>query len=699
MQRDIRQTPPFIEAQHLYQDIWPAHSQRIVEAQQLNTSPDGRSAVFSGTCGNGVGRPAAQRIFHIDLQSGFLSALTPNSCPEKRPMHSPCGKHIAFLSDRDGGGNFQLTLLNLSKNLISKAPAVAGWVEELSWSPDGGSILLTVAGHGADQGSGQGAVPSKQYNEQQPECVPEVSAGDEDYRWRHLWVYDIATRKLRKIPTQDINVWEAVWCGNNNIAAITSDQPGEEAWYSATLKHIHPRTGKAQNLFTPSDQIAYLCATPSGQSLALVSAISSDRGVVAGDLITIDINTQTARQVSSNHVDITSVEWLSETRLLSAGQRGFDTVILDHRLTDRSNSESVRELWQSSEISGAGHYIKVCSLRAGDCLFIAEGFKRAPEIGRISSGLYHPVKSFDQGYQQQAEAIHKVEQITWQAADGLDIQGWLLLPKGSAPHPLVMDMHGGPVWQWQPHWLGRRLHILMLLRHGYAVFMPNPRGSAGRGQDYCRKVLGDLGGADSQDCLSGLDYLVDQGLADPSKIGLIGHSYGGYLGAWLISQDQRFASAVISAPMINYVSQHLLSNISHYVELFLQDHYKNLDGKYLQRSPITYAHQVTTPTLSLCGALDRCTPAAEATQFHNALLENGVKTVLVNYPLEGHGIKGIPAMLDYSARIYTWLAEHMPAVGSYQKLTAAPEQAAKRFDQRQAIRTSKALDEPKAVVD
>ena len=230
MQRDIRQTPYFIEAQCLYQDIWPANSQRIVEAQHLNTSPDGRSALFTGICGNAPGRPNAQCIFHIDLQSSYLSALTPNSCPEKRPLYSPCGKHIAFLSDRDGGDNFQLSLLNISNSLISQPPAVAGWVEELSWSPDSCSILLTVAGHGADKGSGQGAVPSQQYSEQHPEWMPDVSAGDEGYRWRHLWIYELASKKLRRVPTQDINVWEAVWCGNRGIAAITSDQPGEEAW-------------------------------------------------------------------------------------------------------------------------------------------------------------------------------------------------------------------------------------------------------------------------------------------------------------------------------------------------------------------------------------------------------------------------------------------------------------------------------------
>lgn len=172
MQRDIRQTPPFIEAQRLYQDIWPANSQRIVEAQQLNTSPDGRSALFTGICSNQAGQSAAQRIFHIDLQTSYISALTGNSCPERRPVYSPCGQHIAFLSDRDGGDNFQLSLLHISNSLITKPPAVAGWIEELCWSPDGGSILMTVAGHGADKGSGQGAVPSQQYSEKHSDWMP-----------------------------------------------------------------------------------------------------------------------------------------------------------------------------------------------------------------------------------------------------------------------------------------------------------------------------------------------------------------------------------------------------------------------------------------------------------------------------------------------------------------------------------------------
>jgi dipeptidyl aminopeptidase/acylaminoacyl peptidase len=112
--------------------------------------------------------------------------------------------------------------------------------------------------------------------------------------------------------------------------------------------------------------------------------------------------------------------------------------------------------------------------------------------------------------------------------------------------------------------------------------------------------------------------------------------------------------------MINYISQHLLSNISHFVALFLDDHYSNPEGKYLQRSPVMHAHQVTTPTLNVCGNLDRCTPAAEAIQFHNALLENKVASVLVNYPQEGHGIRGIAERIDHSARIVSWIKQYIP---------------------------------------
>jgi dipeptidyl aminopeptidase/acylaminoacyl peptidase len=135
--------------------------------------------------------------------------------------------------------------------------------------------------------------------------------------------------------------------------------------------------------------------------------------------------------------------------------------------------------------------------------------------------------------------------------------------------------------------------------------------------------------------------------------------------SWLITQDSRFAAAVPVAPTTNQVSQHLISNIPHFVALFLADTYNNPGGKYFSRSPIMHAHKVKTPTLNICGALDRCTPPEEAVQFHNALLENGVESVLVMYPEEGHGVRQFPAVMDYTARVVGWFEQHLSRGGEH----------------------------------
>lgn len=141
----------------------------------------------------------------------------------------------------------------------------------------------------------------------------------------------------------------------------------------------------------------------------------------------------------------------------------------------------------------------------------------------------------------------------------------------------------------------------------------------------------------------------------------MGVSYGGFMSAWLITQDSRFAAAVPIAPITNHVTEHLLSNIPHFTASFLKDHYRNPGGKYFARSPIMHAHKARTATLNICGAWDRCAPSTEAVQFHNALLENGVHSALVIYPEEGHGISHYPAIIDYTARIVAWFEEHMGA--------------------------------------
>jgi dipeptidyl aminopeptidase/acylaminoacyl peptidase len=657
--QDIRTTNLYREAEALYQKLRHPGTGRISDTTDINVAADASRAVFAGSMLAKLEGGAASRIVLADLENATTRILTVGPNSDRLPKFSPDARQVAFLSDRHQAGDYQLYLLDPVSGAARATSPVEGWVEYLHWSPDGRKILLGVAGHGADVAGGQGAVTSKQASAAAlPSWIPTVEAGAQSFQWRRAWIYDLASNQVHRLPASD-NIWEAVWCGNEHIAAVVSPGPGEGLWYSATLNVIAIDSGESRKAYTSKDQLGLPTASPNGKLLAFVEAVCSDRWIVSGDLRLITTPGGTARYIDTLGVSVTHTEWRSDRILLFAGHKGFETVVGYYDV----NTDKCTEVWTSTDVTAGGRYASVSGFgERGDCVLLGESFTRAPEVAVIRNGEYRTVWSLDPEYSAIANsAIGGVERVTWKAPDGLEIKGWLVKPKGNGPFPLVMNVHGGPVWHWRPHWMGRPRYgaQLMLLQHGYAVFYPNPRGSGGEEVEFARRVKGDMHGADTQDYLSGLDMLVARGLADPKRLGVMGISYGGAMSAWLISQDTRFAAAIPVSPVTNHVTEHLLSNIGHFVAIFLDDHYRNAGGKYYERSPLMHAHKVKTPTLNICGALDRCTPPAEAIQFHAALLENNVESVLVTYPEEGHGVASWPAAIDYAARVVDWFETHM----------------------------------------
>jgi dipeptidyl aminopeptidase/acylaminoacyl peptidase len=140
----------------------------------------------------------------------------------------------------------------------------------------------------------------------------------------------------------------------------------------------------------------------------------------------------------------------------------------------------------------------------------------------------------------------------------------------------------------------------------------------------------------------------------------MGGSYGGFMSCWLITQDPRFKAAVPIAPVTHWRSQHYTSNIPEFDAISLDRQPMTLGAAYDERSPLMHARKVRTPTLSIAGALDRCTPPTEALQFHRALDEHGVESAFVLYPQEGHGARSYPAVIDLCTRIIDWFETFMP---------------------------------------
>jgi dipeptidyl aminopeptidase/acylaminoacyl peptidase len=256
-----------------------------------------------------------------------------------------------------------------------------------------------------------------------------------------------------------------------------------------------------------------------------------------------------------------------------------------------------------------------------------------------------------------------MEQIAWQGSDGLKIEGWLLLPHGreSEKHlPLIVHIHGGPAGVYgsgiaaSPHNWGQ-----MLAAAGYAVLMPNPRGSTGRGASFTRSNRYDFGGQDFQDIMAGVDHLIAEGIVDGDRMGVCGWSYGGFMTSWVVGHTDRFKAAVAGAPPTNWVSKIGTTDIGPANSWNIGTVWEQPDQVW-ERSPIRYVNKVTTPTLLVGGDADKRVPITQAQEFYWSLKVGGVPTELVIYPRQKHGFHERMHQLDLAQRVRDWFAQYIP---------------------------------------
>ena len=241
---------------------------------------------------------------------------------------------------------------------------------------------------------------------------------------------------------------------------------------------------------------------PDGRTVAVIEAVCSDRGLCAGNLLIVDPSGAGARAVGTDNVDVTFTAWRDNCHLLIAGIRHLETVVVDLDL----NTGHVAEHWRSEALSSWSPAYPQ-AVPAGDrgYVMIAQGHRTPAHVLYGEAGQTRTIVSLAHaGTNSVADKLRPVRAHRWKAPDGQEIEGWLMPGAGTEPTATVMEVHGGPIWRWSPFFLGRSAYHVMLAELGYAFFWPNPRGSSGRGQDFARSVVGDMGGADTQDYLSGL---------------------------------------------------------------------------------------------------------------------------------------------------------------------------------------------------
>ncbi|KAF2479408.1 Alpha/Beta hydrolase protein [Neohortaea acidophila] len=659
--QDITSTPQWQETHDWFQKLHSPAFGQVSNAEELCASPDGSQIAFTATIMTSLEEPASKRIALVNVSSTHgndMQLITQGPNTDKMPKWSPDGSTLAFLSDRARKGRFRLYMLDMDQPgeacVLPQQESLPGVIEDFEWSADGTMLLFRLAAYGMPLSGFEGSGTVGGGSQTLPTWMPSVKSKHPPTEHRSLWVYLTRSKRARQVSLAGRNIWRACWSGDRYAFALVGDTPLERGYREATLVRIEVESGREEVVRVPDHRmIGELAPLPADPShIAFVEAVGGSRTKLIGSLILFNIETKERVLLPSKGVDVHSMVWIAEDRLLAVGVRNMDSVALEvnpwtrdvHEIRSDTSSWRYRSPGIASWVSGQGLTV------------VRNGWKLAPEIGLIGlDGSYRHILSFSHaGAEWLQSQVGDVQTVAWRAADGVDIYGQLHLPIATpTPYKLATYLHGGPFSSLSDHWLGWTPDILWLVAHGYAVFVPNFRGSTGRGVEFAERLNGDIGGVDASDCLSGIDHLVNQGIADPNRLCVMGASYGGYLTAWIITQTHRFAAALSRSGVKDYKLQWLVGEERQPIvgpHIYVDDRNSLVE----RRSALAYAHHCTTPTLLMVGTLDTCVPPEQARYFHAALLDHGVESVLVEYPLEGHGVRRFPAVIDACCRTLAW---------------------------------------------
>ncbi|RFU81489.1 hypothetical protein TARUN_711 [Trichoderma arundinaceum] len=664
--RDITQSELWKKVEKFYKNIHSPSFGKLSGADDLSVSPNGKQLAFTGQVWTSLEEPPKSQVYVLDLPGetrlGFESqpiAVTQGSHNSKKPKWSPDGKALAFLSDRVSKGKYEVFTYKIDRIgdavQLCSAP-LEGVVEDFAWSRDGKEILIGLAAFSLPKSGFEGSGPLIEIPDNAPAWMPALRTDHTATDVRSLWIHDIESGQTRRVSQLARNVWKFGWCGDGEAIALVSDRPREGAYKESALVRMSLVDG-SETVIIPKGYKFFIgqpTASPSGSTVAFIESVGGDRTKLAGSIVCIDLRTGNEVRITPD-VDVSAISWTSEETLSGMGLRDLTSVALEFNILTRS----IREVWSTTNACGPS-YPQPAMTPSGGFVIVRHGWKLPHEIGIVSKiGDYRKVLSItDDGKQWLLSQLGESQAISWKAPDGLDIQGYLYLPTGGQkPYPLVLNVHGGPISAFVDQWMGYRAWVAFLVAHGYAVFNPNPRGSLSRGRAFTQMVIGDVGGGDAQDLLSGLDHLVSKGIADPSRLGVIGGSYGGYQSAWLTTLTRRFAASIPISPVSDWNLQWLSSDVR---ELYLDNKPFDMNSLYFTRSALKFVDRCKTPTLQLIGSLDLCTPPPQAHYYHTALIDHGIKSSIVEYPLEGHGIRRFPALIDASCRMLSWFNHYMP---------------------------------------
>jgi dipeptidyl aminopeptidase/acylaminoacyl peptidase len=629
----------------LAQDQGPAPSRAAVvlasmphakEIDQVAISPDGTQVAYI----------VDGQLTVTHVSGGSLRAISVEGKLALREVTwSADSKQLAFLADLPVGIPVtQVWTVAADGGTRAKRAELKGYAQTPRFSPDGATLAILFI-----EGLPRVAGPL------QP-MTPLAGVIDDQIYEQRLTTINLSTNHLAQVTPADVYIYEYDWTPDGAAwAATAAHGSGDANWWVARLYRINAQTGEMHEIYAPKWQMEDPHVSPDGKKVAILEGLMSDAGITGGDILVVPIDGGPARNITPNiKASPSSLVWTSPDRILFAenvdGNSGFGGV--------SATGGEAQTLWTGEEVTAAtsdawgpgGSFSRNGTVTA----VVRQSADTAPEVWAGPIGNWKQITHLNRGIQPAWGAMRNVHWMNGSTR----VQGWLMLPKDFAPgktYPLVVSVHGGPSWACTSHWDERLAGAASAM--GYFVLCPNPRGSYGQGEAFAQGNIKDFGGGDYRDIMAGIEAISKEYPIDAKRLGLRGHSYGGYMTMWAETQTQRFAAAVAGAGISDWLSYYGLNDIDEWMIPFFGASVYDDPAVYAKSDPMHFVKAVKTPTLILVGDRDGEVPMEQSVEWWHALKTMKVPTKLVVYPDEGHLFVKPADLHNYNLRTLEWFDE------------------------------------------
>lgn len=615
-------------------------------------SPDGKRIAYTTSEWDRKENRRVSHIFLVTTDTGRSIKLTNGEKGENAPQWSPDGTRIAFLADRDKGA--QIWLISANGGEAEKLTSEENGVSAFRWSPDGKQIAFITRDTPKD----------KEAREKRKKDKFDTITVDRDLNYSHLWTINLESKDKKRLTEGEFSVQTPQWSPDGRWLVYAASKAGaQESIFTdisdnrdTDLFVIAASGGTPRKLTTNPSADANPQWSPDGRWIAY--AANTDSWASKTDILLLPVEGGAPKNLTASFIESAGggLTWSPDGKTLYFSS---SVGMYLHVYSVPATGGAVTPI-----TSGNRNYTAFDLSADGKRLAYALNDSRTPEdlwmAALTQVGSQNDAKQLTTVNPQVKEfALADTEVIKWKGPDNFDIEGLLLKPLGyqaGKKYPLILQIHGGPYGKFSDSFNARNQ---IWAANGYAVLMPNPRGSTGYGNQFTVANLGDWGGKDFQDIMAGVDTVIARGLADPDKCVVMGGSYGGFMTFWTVSQTDRFKAAIGHAAISDWYSFHGQSDIPGLMEYGFKGTPWDVPENYRRWSPMTYVKNVKTPLMITHGERDFRVNIQQGEQYYRALKKRGVEVVFHRFPREGHGIQEPNHVIDLTAKQLDWFDAHL----------------------------------------